>query len=98
VRRKGELSRDGIDRGWPHQVALPASACEGGGYKVIHDFCRDLSLCPRGHSVVHGGEWYHVYCFAKPEDAEKFLQRFGGEKFNPKHQGRGSNWAQWNKP
>jgi hypothetical protein len=43
VYRKGELSPSAVDRGWPHQVALPANACENGGYKIIHDFCKDLS-------------------------------------------------------
>ena len=38
IYRKGELSPTMIDRGWPHQVALPASACEHGGYKAIHAF------------------------------------------------------------
>jgi hypothetical protein len=97
IRGKGELSPPGIDRGWPHQVALRASACEGGGYKVIHDFCQDLSLCARGHSIVHEGEWFHVYCFAEAGDAEKFMRRFAGEKFDPKQRGKGSNWARWNK-
>ena len=71
MRRKGELSPAGIDRGWPHQIALPVRFCENGGYKEIHDFCNDLTLCSRGHAV-YDGEWFHVYCFAKPEDAEKF--------------------------
>ena len=51
VYRKGELSPDGVDRGWPHQVALVASVSEGSGYKTVHDFCADLSLCARGHRV-----------------------------------------------
>jgi hypothetical protein len=38
IRRKGELSPAGIDRGWPHQVALPASATKDGGHKTIHAF------------------------------------------------------------
>jgi len=97
TRRKGELGPAGIDRCWPHQVALRASACEGGGYKVIHDFCKDLSLCPRGHSVIHEGAWFHVYCFAEASDAEQFMRRFGGEKFDPRQRGKGSNWARWNK-
>ena len=70
IRHKGELSPAGIDRGRPHQVALRAIACEGGGYKAIHDFCKDLSLCPRGHSVIYEGAWFHVYCFAEANDAE----------------------------
>jgi hypothetical protein len=97
IYRKGELSAAMIDRDWPHQVALPASQSAGGRYKTIHAFCEDLSLCPRGHSVVHEGEWFNVYCFADRGDAEKFMQRFGGEKFNPKQRGRGYNWARWKK-
>jgi hypothetical protein len=46
TRCKGELTAAGIDRGWPYQVALPASASKGGGYKTIHDYCKNLSACP----------------------------------------------------
>ena len=97
MRRKGELSPAAVDQGWPHQVALPARFCERGGYQEIHDFCKDLTLCNRGHSVFHDKEWFHVYCFADPADADKFLQHFGGEKFNPAQRGKGANWARWNK-
>jgi hypothetical protein len=97
MRRKGELSPSGIDREWPYQIALPASACEGGGYMEIHEFCKKLSLCPRGHAVVHEDEWFNVYCFAKPEDAEKFREHFGGERFDPSKRGKGRNWALWNR-
>ena len=88
IRHKGELSPAGIDRGRPHQVALRAIACEGGGYKAIHDFCKDLSLCPRGHSVIYEGAWFHVYCFAEANDAEQFMRRFDGEKFDLKQRGK----------
>ena len=63
MRRKGELSAVAIDRGWPHQVVLPARLCERGGYNDIHEFCRDLTLCSRGHALYHDGQWFHVYCF-----------------------------------
>jgi hypothetical protein len=96
VYRKGELSPAAVDRGWPHQVALPASACEDGGYKTIHDFCKDLSLCRRGgHCVRHDEQWFNVYCFAEAADAEKFMARFGGERFDPRQRGKGSNWMRW---
>jgi hypothetical protein len=98
MRRKGELSPAAVDRGWPHQVALPACASRGGGYDAIHEFCKDLTLCPRGHSVAHNGRWYNVYCFANAADAETFMRRFGGETFDPKQRGKGSSWAKWNKP
>jgi hypothetical protein len=97
VYRKGELSPAAVDRGWPHQVALPASASENGGYKTIHDFCMDLSLCPRGHCVRHDEQWFNVYCFVAAADAEKFMARFGGEKFDPTLRGKGSNWMRWKK-
>lgn len=97
MRRKGELSPSAIDRGWPHQIALPATVCEGGGYIRIHEFCKGLSLCPRGHTVVHEDQWFNVYCFAKAADAEKFRERFGGERFDPSKRGKGRNWAHWNR-
>jgi hypothetical protein len=97
IYRKGELSPASVNRGWPYQVALPASACEQSGYKAIQDFCKDLSICSRGHSVFHGDQWFNVYCFAEPADAEKFMERFGGEKFDPRQRGKGSNWARWKK-
>ena len=98
MRRKGELSPAGIDRDWPPQVVLPARFCERGGYNEIHDFCKELTLCTRGHAVFHDREWFHVYCFEKLEDADKFRLRFGGDKFDPKQRGKGSNWARWKKP
>jgi hypothetical protein len=65
TRRKGELSPAGIDHGWPHQVALPADQVIGANYKTVHDFCRDLSLCSRGHSVRGGSIEYVVFCFTE---------------------------------
>jgi hypothetical protein len=67
--RKGELSTAGIDRGWPHQVALPASQVTGANYNIVHGFCRKLSLCERGHSVQRDGIGYVVFCFADPARA-----------------------------
>ena len=86
VDRKGELSPAGVDRGWPHQVALPAAVSFNGGYNVIQAFCEDFSICKRGHSVFHDDQWWNVYCFADAEHAEKFMRQFGGEKFDPRQQ------------
>jgi hypothetical protein len=88
VRRKGEMSRQGIDREWPHQVALPADACSGKQYDEKHGFCRDLSLCPRGKSFRRDDRDYIVYCFADPAHAELFQRRFGGEAIDPQVQRR----------
>ena len=97
MRRKGELSPAAIDQGWPHQIVLPARRCESGGYEEIHEFCNNLTLCSRGHAVFHDREWFQVYCFQNTTDADKFLQRFGGERFDPEQRGKGSNWARWKK-
>jgi hypothetical protein len=96
VWRKGELSAAGVDRGWPHQVVLPARLCErGSGYKEIHEFCANLTLRARGHSLYHDGLWFHVCCFQESADAQKFLKKFGGQKLDPAERGRGANWARW---
>jgi hypothetical protein len=70
MRGKGELSSAAIDREWPHQVVLPARLCERDGYNEIHEFCRDLTLCSRGHSLYHDSQWFHVYCFKEAPDAQ----------------------------
>ena len=91
-RHKGELSRSAINRGWPYQVALPAEQCKGELYYTTLHFCLDLSLAPRGHTFSRDNRWWRVFCFGVEADAEKFQQRFGGEKFDPKLLGRGPRW------
>jgi hypothetical protein len=90
-----------VEPGWDRsRLAAPSGTARKlmrRRYKAIHDFCKDLSLRTRGHSVMYEGERFHVYCFAEAGDAEKFMQRFGGEKFDPRQRGKGSNWARWNK-
>ena len=87
-RRKGELTTATIDRGWPYQVAVPATDCRGSHGRFMDAFCLDLSVCERQRSVFHEDKWWIVYCFADAEHAEKFRMRFGGERFHPKVSGR----------
>jgi hypothetical protein len=47
---------------------------------------------PRGYTVIKNDEWYHVFCLALREDAEKFMARFGGEWFDSQTWGRGAKW------
>jgi hypothetical protein len=98
TRRKGELSAKTIDRDWPHQVALPAEQVLGESYRITHEFCRALSLCPRGHTVRRDNTTYSVFCFADPSHAELFRERFRGEHFDPKDRGRGSEWFLCRRP
>jgi hypothetical protein len=61
--RKGELSPAGIDRGWPHQVVLPARFCVRGGYSEIHEFCAGLTLC---HAAMLGCvSWFGEFSMPK---------------------------------
>jgi hypothetical protein len=82
--RKGELNKRAVDTGWPYQVALPADACTGAQYDVVHNFCRGLSLCARGHYFRRDGIARNVFCFAAKEHAEMFRKRLGGDMIIPK--------------
>lgn len=98
MRRKGELSPSRVDREWPHQIMLPADDVNGQNYDVIHEFCAELSLCPRGHSIMRNDKWHHVFCFAQREHAEKFQAQFGGEWFDPERRAKGSSWMKVKPP
>ena len=69
----------------------------GANNTVIHEFCRGLSLCPRGHTVRRDDVTYSVFCFADASHAERFCEKFGGERFGPKDRGRGSALFLWRK-
>lgn len=84
-RHKGALSNSSIDRGWPHQIALPEHAYLGHRYRTLHYFIvsESLSLAPLGHSFRRDDTWYSVFCFAEREHAERFREKFGGEMMDP---------------
>lgn len=96
--RKGELSPAAIDRGWPYQVAVPEDSCIGKRFDEARTFCKDLSLCTRGHSVRHDDISYRVFCFKEQEHAAVFREAFGGTQFYPEDRGRGARWMIWNRP
>jgi hypothetical protein len=73
IYRKGELSPASIDRGWPHQVALLASACEQGGYRAIHEFCKDRSICSRLLAAETPHELLGVRCLGETVDVEPLV-------------------------
>jgi hypothetical protein len=62
---------------------LPAHLCERDGYNKIHEFCRDLTLCSRGHALYHDGQWFHVYCFKEAEVTQTVVSKKPGTR-NPK--------------
>ena len=83
-RRKGEMTMADIDRGWPHQVALPERLSYREHWKPQYEFCQQLSLCVRGHCFYRDGEHWNVKCFAEREHAERFMAQFGGEYMTPR--------------
>jgi hypothetical protein len=83
VRRKGEMSTFQIDNGWPYQVALAQTATMGMKLDEVYAFCKDLSLCQRGHCFVRDGGYIKCWCFAEEVDPHKFIARFGGEMLDP---------------
>ena len=75
--RKGEITSR-LRRKWPHHVALSADKVRG-VESIVHRFANARSagqtffLCRDDLDFV-------VFCFAKPEDAQAFCDRFGGER------------------
>src|SRR5260370_40830700 len=81
TQRKGEITLPQIKRKWPHHVALPAETVHGvTTSQAIWGFAATLSAVPRPYSARHGDSELVVICFSKPEDAQAFAERFGGEK------------------
>lgn len=66
-----------------YQVAVRADVTVGKTHYVARQFCKDLSLAPRGHTFFRDDEGWNVWCFAAEADAEKFLAKFGGQMMNP---------------
>lgn len=83
MRRKGELSKYMIDARWPHQVALPQRLTSRAHWQPQYDFYKTLDVSPIGHCFVRDGEWWKVRCFARLEDAQRFMDEFGGEYMTP---------------
>jgi len=69
VYRNGELTAAMIDRGWPHQVALPSYRCTGHEYLAIHFYCEGEGLLPARHIFRRDDVDMLVFCFADHDHA-----------------------------
>jgi hypothetical protein len=78
---KGEITLPEIKCKWPHHVALSADKMSGlVKSEIVWSFAAALSAGPRPYFVRDGGNDLVVFCFATPEDADAFRQRFEGER------------------
>jgi hypothetical protein len=79
--RKGEISQARLRREWPHHVALSADKVRGlDNSEIVYGFADTLSMAPMTYHMCRDDSEFVVFCFAKPEDAKTFCQRFGGER------------------
>jgi len=82
--RKGETDIRRIQRRWPHHVAVPAEALRGAVNSMpIYGLAKELAGAPRPYLLECDGRELVVFCFATPEAAQAFHERFGGELLPP---------------
>jgi hypothetical protein len=86
--RKGEITRSDLKRQWRHHVALLAEKVRGlKNSETVRSFANTLSVAQRQLHMCRDNVEFVIFCFAKPEDADTFCERFGGERL-PTDSGR----------
>jgi hypothetical protein len=83
TRAQGRDTLPEIKRKWPHRIALAADKVRS-VESIVYRFANARSA-RRTFLLRHNDRDFVVFCFAGPEDAEEFRERFGGERL-PKTQ------------
>jgi hypothetical protein len=80
IRRKGQITRSTLKPKWPHHVVLPAEKARGlAKSEEVHSAAKALSAAPLTYHMRRDDGEFVVFCFTKPEDAQTFCDRFGGD-------------------
>jgi hypothetical protein len=81
TRRRSQITRAQLRQWWPHHVVVSADKVNGlRNCTTVRDFDNTLSVAPRTYWFRRDDADYVVFCFAEPEHAQAFAERFGGQR------------------
>ena len=83
--------------GGSNYVAIPAHIYEAKSEDVEGFFGRRLAKWSHNLTRPDDRKSFVVFNFKEKADADKFMQAFEGEPFDPRDKGNGQHWMLWSK-